>query len=414
MTKKTSKSYAQSQDSDNPLKSIREKFHYPDRNGSRLLYFSGNSLGLQPVSASDSINEQIRNWAKKGANGYMDDWVNFHQNFLMDFESIIGGQSQEFMLMNALTVNLHLLMVSFYKPTAKRNKIIIEGGAFSSDQYAVNSQIEFQGYNPKESLVELHPREDEYCLNTEDMLNTIESHGESVALILLGGVNYYTGQKYDMEAITNIGKKKGAYVGYDLAHAAGNVSLKMHDWDVDFAAWCNYKYLNAGPGAPSGIFVHEKHHKWEGSRFAGWWSNKLDTRFKMDSNLDPIQNAAGWGISNSSILSMAPLKDGLEIHREVGMNRFLEASHNLTGFLEFLILSELPQISIITPSNPNERGCQLSLVIKNGKSVYEALVKKNVVCDWREPDVLRIAPTPLYNTYTEVFDFIQILKNIIN
>jgi len=306
------------------------------------------------------------------------------------------------------------LMVSFYRPTKMKYKIIIEGGAFPSDQYAVKSQIEFHGLDPNDTLIELKPKEGEYCLSTDDILKTIELNGESTALIMLGGVNYYTGQKYDMEIIAEAGKKVGAFVGYDLAHAAGNVSLNMHDWNVDFAAWCNYKYLNCGPGAPSGIFVHEKHHKWEGARFAGWWSNKIDTRFKMDPNLDPIQNAAGWGISNSPIFSMAPLKNGLEIYREVGMSRFVEVSHQLTGYLESIIRSELPQMSIITPNNPSERGCQISMMVENGKSVYEALVNKNIVCDWREPNVLRIAPTPLYNTYSEAFKFVQILKNILN
>ncbi len=409
-----SETYANNKDNLNPLKSIRKKFHYPERDGTPLLYFSGNSLGLQPIGVSDSINEQAKIWALKGADGYMSDWVDFHQQFLTDFEQIIGGQWQEFMLMNALTVNLHLLMVSFYKPKDTRYKIIIEGGAFPSDQYAVKSQIEFHGYDPNEALVELQPKKGEYCLNTEDILSTIESHGESISLILLGGVNYYTGQKYDMEAITKIGKKGGAYIGFDLAHAAGNVSLKLHDWDVDFAAWCNYKYLNSGPGAPSGVFVHEKHHRWKGARFTGWWGNRLDTRFKMESNIDPIQSTAGWGISNSSIFSMAPLKNALDIYKEVGMDRFVEESHKLTGYLESLIMSELPQISIVTPNDPNQRGCQLSLLTKNGKSVYETLVNKNVVCDWREPDVLRIAPTPLYNTYKEILQFTQILKTILN
>ncbi|MBT3479228.1 MAG: kynureninase [Candidatus Marinimicrobia bacterium] len=409
-----SKDYANQLDENNPLKYIRDRFHLPKKDGKPVLYFSGNSLGLQPKGVSNSLLEEANNWAKKGADGYFSDWINFHERFLGHFEPIIGGQSHEFMVMNALTVNLHLLMVSFYRPTKMKYKIIIEGGAFPSDQYAVKSQIEFHGLDPNDTLIELKPKEGEYCLSTDDILKTIELNGESTALIMLGGVNYYTGQKYDMEIIAEAGKKVGAFVGYDLAHAAGNVSLNMHDWNVDFAAWCNYKYLNCGPGAPSGIFVHEKHHKWEGARFAGWWSNKIDTRFKMDPNLDPIQNAAGWGISNSPIFSMAPLKNGLEIYREVGMSRFVEVSHQLTGYLESIIRSELPQMSIITPNNPSERGCQISMMVENGKSVYEALVNKNIVCDWREPNVLRIAPTPLYNTYSEAFKFVQILKNILN
>ncbi len=405
---------AKAKDELNPLGSIREQFNIPEREGKPVLYFSGNSLGLQPKGVNNSLQEQIQIWAEKGADGYFSDWVEFHQRFLKYFEPIIGGHSHEFMIMNALTVNLHLLMVSFYRPTKERFKIIIEGGAFPSDQYAVQSQIEFHGFNPKDALIKLTPRSGEPCLRTEDIIHTIESHGDSIALILLGGVNYYTGQKYDMAAITDSGKQMGAYVGFDLAHAAGNVHLNMHDWQVDFAAWCNYKYLNCGPGSPSGIFVHEKHHQWEGPRFTGWWSNRLDTRFKMDSTLDSIQNAAGWGISNSPIFSMAPMKNALQMYYDVGMHNFIEASHNLTGYLESLINHELPIIEIITPTDTEQRGCQLSLTSPNGKYVYDALTDQNVVCDWREPNVFRIAPTPLYNTYSDVFELVQILKEYSN
>ena len=408
-----SKADAIAKDESNTLRSYRNKFNYPTRNGKPVLYFSGNSLGLQPKGVNDALQEQAFIWAEKGADGYFSDWVDFHQRFLTYFEPIIGGQSHEFMLMNALTVNLHLLMVSFYQPTQERYKIIIEGGAFPSDQYAVQSQIAFHGLDSNEALVTLKPNTDEDCLNTSDIIESIESHGESIALILLGGVNYYTGQKYDMAAIAEHGRKVGAYVGFDLAHAAGNVKLRMHDWNVDFAAWCNYKYLNCGPGSPSGIFVHEKHHKWEGPRFTGWWSNRLDTRFQMNSKIDPIQNAAGWGISNSSIFSMAPMKNALQIYQNVGMDQFIDMSHMLTGYLASLINKELPQITIMTPDDSNQRGCQLSLVAPKGKVIWETLIEKNVVCDWREPSVFRIAPTPLYNTFTEIYELVQILKKIL-
>ena len=407
------KDEAEAKDELNPLGSIRKQFNIPEREGKPLLYFSGNSLGLQPKGVNNSIQEQIQIWAEKGADGYFSDWVEFHQRFLKYFEPIIGGQSYEFMLMNALTINLHLLLVSFYQPTAERHKIIIEGGAFPSDQYAVQSQIDFHGYNSDDAIIELMPRPGESNLRTEDIIQTIEHHGDAIALIMLGGLNYYTGQKYDMATITQSGKQVGAFVGFDLAHAAGNVELKMHDWDVDFAAWCNYKYLNCGPGAPSGIFVHEKHHQWEGPRFTGWWSNRLDTRFKMDSTLDPIQNAAGWGISNSPIFSMAPMKDALQVYHDVGMESFIKASHNLTGYLESLITQEFSMINIITPTDPEQRGCQLSLTTPNGKDAYDALTDHNVVCDWREPNVFRIAPTPLYNTYSDVYELVQILKSIL-
>ena len=408
-----SKADAIAKDESNTLRSYRNKFNYPTRNGKPVLYFSGNSLGLQPKGVNDALQEQAFIWAEKGADGYFSDWVDFHQRFLTYFEPIIGGQSHEFMLMNALTVNLHLLMVSFYQPTQERYKIIIEGGAFPSDQYAVQSQIAFHGLDSNEALVTLKPNTDEDCLNTSDIIESIESHGESIALILLGGVNYYTGQKYDMAAIAEHGRKVGAYVGFDLAHAAGNVKLRMHDWNVDFAAWCNYKYLNCGPGSPSGIFVHEKHHKWEGPRFTGWWSNRLDTRFQMNSKIDPIQNAAGWGISNSSIFSMAPMKNALQIYQNVGMDQFIDMSHMLTGYLASLINKELPQITIMTPDDSNQRGCQLSLVAPKGKVIWETLIEKHVVCDWREPSVFRIAPTPLYNTFTEIYELVQILKKIL-
>lgn len=407
------KDHAVKKDQTNPLGAIRDRFNIPEKDGKPVLYFSGNSLGLQPKGVRESLQEQSDIWASKGANGYFSDWVEYHQRFLTYFEPIIGGQSHEFMLMNALTVNLHLLMVSFYKPTNERYKIIIEAGAFPSDQYAVQSQIEFHGYNINDALVELMPRKGESCLRTEDIIQSIESHGDSIALILLGGVNYYTGQKYDMASITQSGKKVGAYVGFDLAHAAGNVHLKMHDWDVDFAAWCNYKYLNCGPGSPSGIFVHEKHHQWEGPRFTGWWSNRLDTRFNMDSTLDPIQNAAGWGISNSPVFSMAPMKNALQIYHDVGMNAFIECSRKLTGYLESLITELLPMVQILTPIDPEQRGCQLSLSTPNGKEVYDALAEQNVVCDWREPGVFRIAPTPLYNSYSDVFELVRIMKSIL-
>lgn len=303
------------------------------------------------------------------------------------------------------------MLISFYQPTKIRHKIIIEEDAFPSDQYAIISQLHFHGYDPNTSLVKLKPQPNKKCLDTDDIINTIRSHGDSVATVMLGGVNYYTGQKYDMKEISKVSNEIGAYVGFDLAHAAGNVKLDLHNWNVDFAAWCNYKYLNSGPGSPSGIFIHNKHSEWSGPRLAGWWGNSMDSRFTMDSNFDPIKGAEGWSISNSPIFSMAPIKASLDIYSKVGINNFIKASRQLTGYLENLINTVLPKIDIITPKLEEERGCQLSMIIKEGKEVQKYLELNNVVCDWREPDVIRIAPNPLYNTYYEVFQLVSLLKN---
>ncbi|MBT7524403.1 MAG: kynureninase [Candidatus Marinimicrobia bacterium] len=403
--------FASNLDNNNPLSSFREKFNYPEGNSSPTLYFSGNSLGLQPKAVQSLLVEQSRLWGKYGAKGYFAHWVNFHKHLIEGFLPIVGAQNGEVMLMNALTVNLHLLLISFYQPTIQRHKIIIEKDAFPSDQYAIASQLELHGYNPKTSIIKLKPKPNEKCLKTEDIINTIETHGKSLATVMLGGVNYYTGQKYDMKEIAKISNKVGAYVGFDLAHAAGNVKLDLHDWNVDFAAWCNYKYLNSGPGAPSGIFIHNKHSEWNGPRLAGWWGNNISNRFSMDSKFDPIKGAEGWSISNSPIFSMTPIKASLDIYNQVGMNNFIKGSQNLTGYLEELIHSILPKVEIITPKIKEDRGCQLSMIIKNGKAVQKYLESNNVVCDWREPDVIRLAPNPLYNTYSEIYKLVSLLKS---
>ena len=406
--------FASELDDKNPLKSFRDKFYYPEHNLSPILYFSGNSLGLQPKTVQSLLLEQSQIWAKNGAKGYFSDWVNFHKQLTANFLPIVGAKDGEIMLMNALTVNLHLLLISFYQPTNQRHKIIIEEDAFPSDQYAIASQLKLHGYDPKTSLIKLKPQPHEKCLKTDDIINTIEAHGESVATVMLGGVNYYTGQKYNMREIARISNEVGAYVGFDLAHAAGNVELNLHGWNVDFAAWCNYKYLNSGPGAPSGIFIHNKHSEWNGPRLAGWWGNSMDSRFSMDSKFDPIKGAEGWSISNSSIFSMAPIKASLDIYNQIGMDNFIIGSRELTGYLEELIHLILPKIEIITPKSPEERGCQLSMIIQNGKEVQKYLEFNNVVCDWREPDVIRIAPNPLYNTYSEIYQLVSLLKNYDN
>jgi kynureninase len=313
-----------------------------------------------------------------------------------------------------LTVNLHLLLVSFYRPTPERYKIIIEAGAFPSDQYAVQSQIKFHGFDLENSLIELKPRENETTLRTEDIEKTILENSDSMALILLGGVNYYTGQAFDFQKITEVGHKIGAVVGFDLAHAAGNLELHLHDWNVDFAAWCSYKYLNAGPGAVGGCFVHERHSEnFDLPRFAGWWGHDKETRFLMGDKFVPIKGAEGWQLSNPPIFQLAALKASLDIFEEVGMKTLREKSEKLTGYLEFL-LGEIhdERISVITPNNPDERGCQLSIRVKNAdKKLFKAISDKGVIADWREPDVIRVAPVPLYNSFVDVWKFAEILKH---
>jgi kynureninase len=338
----------------------------------------------------------------------------YHEIVTEQLANVVGAQPVEVVAMNSLTVNLHLLLVSFYRTNAKRHKIIIEAGAFPSDQYAVASQIKFHGFSPETSLFELKPRENEVCLRTEDIEKTILENADSTALILLGGVNYYTGQAFDFQRITEIGHEIGAVVGFDLAHAAGNLELKLHDWDVDFAAWCSYKYLNSGPGAVGGAFVHERHSKdFDLPRFAGWWGNEKETRFLMKPEFVPITGAEGWQLSNPPIFQLAALKASLDIFEAAGMKNLTAKSKTLTAYLEFL-LGEIKdeRISVITPKNSEMRGCQLSIRVKNAdKSLFKAVSEKGVIADWREPDVIRVAPVPLYNSFVDVYKFAEILKS---
>ncbi|HEX8289264.1 MAG TPA: kynureninase [Pyrinomonadaceae bacterium] len=413
-----STTFAAEMDAIDPLRGFRDKFHIPAQpNGEKVLYFTGNSLGLQPKQTHSYIEQELKDWETFGVEGHFNaknPWMPYHEFLTEQMAAIIGAKPIETVVMNSLTVNLHLLMVSFYRPTSERYKIIIEAGAFPSDQYAVASQIKFHGYNVKDSLIELKPREGETLLRTEDIERTITENGDSVALILLGGVNYYTGQAFDFQRITEIGHRIGAFVGFDLAHAAGNIELKLHDWNADFAAWCSYKYLNGGPGAIAGAFVHERHaENFDLPRFAGWWGHKKETRFLMGSEFVPMKGAEGWQLSNPPIFQLAALKASLDIFEEAGMNALIEKSKKLTGYLEFL-LGEIrdERISVITPSNPNERGCQLSIRVKNAdKKLFKAISERGVIADWREPDVIRVAPVPLYNSFADVFQFTEILKN---
>ena len=376
----------------------------------KLIYFSGNSLGIQPKSVRKYVEKELNVWENKGLLGQHDRWENFHERLIENTARLVGAQPSEVVVMNALTVNIHLLLISFYQPNENRKKIIIERGTFPSDQYAIKSQIKFHGLDPKDTLIELTPRKGETTLRTKDILAAVSDINEELATVILGGVNYYTGQAFDMQSITKAGHNAGAFVGFDLAHGAGNLELDLHNWDVDFAAWCSYKYLCAGPGSPGGVFIHKTHHDWTGPRFTGWWGHNKNTRFEMGPDFDAIQTAEGWQISNAPVMGMAPLLAAMEIFDEVGMAAIRHKSEKLTGYLEYLIAENLPAVKILTPENPAERGCQLSLVAPGGNNTFKIISKKGVVCDWRKPDVIRVAPHPLFNRYTEVYDFVKLLK----
>jgi kynureninase len=410
-------SFAREMDASDRLKHFREKFYIPKQtNGQDVLYFTGNSLGLQPRAARAYIEQELTDWETLGVEGHFhakNPWMPYHEFLTETMAGVVGAKPVETVVMNSLTVNLHLLMVSFYRPTAARNKIVIEKNAFPSDQYAVASQIKFHGFEPEEALIEIAPRAGENHLRTEDIERTIAENADRIALILLGGVNYYTGQAFDFERITRAGHAAGAVVGFDLAHAAGNLELKLHDWSVDFAAWCSYKYLNAGPGGVAGVFVHERHaENLDLPRFAGWWGHDKETRFLMDDKFIPMRGAEGWQLSNPPIFQMASLRASLEVFAAAGMRNLREKSIKLTNYLEFL-LGEIKdeRIEVITPAAPAERGCQLSIRVRNAdKNLFQAVTKHGVVADWREPDVIRVAPVPLYNTFTDVFRFAEIMK----
>lgn len=399
------------------LKEFRSRFHFPHRNGKEVLYFTGNSLGLQPTKTAIYIEQEINDWAKLGVEGHLharSPWLPYHETVTEPLARIVGANPVEVVAMNSLTVNLHLMMVSFYRPTRDRFKIIIEAGAFPSDRYAIESQIRFHGYEPERALIEIKPKDGENCIRTEDIEREIAIAGDGLALVMLGGVNYRTGQKFDFERIVAASRKVGAAVGFDLAHAAGNVELRLHDWDVDFAVWCSYKYLNSGPGGIAGAFVHEKHaDNFKLPRFAGWWGHNKETRFLMGPEFQPLRGAEGWQISNPPIFQLAALRASLELFDEAGMDALLKKSRLLTGYLEFL-LGELQneRVEVITPSNPDDRGCQLSIRVKDSdKSLFQRITDRGVSVDWREPDVIRCAPVPLYNSFTDVYSFVEILRD---
>ena len=404
-------------DEKDSLRSFREKFYHPKKDNKDLIYFCGNSLGLQPKTVSKHIQQELKDWQELAVEGHLhakNPWFYYHHFFKDAFE-IIGAMPDEVAMMNSLTVNLHLMMISFYRPKGKRFKIMMEANAFPSDRYAVQTQLQLHGFDPAEGIIELTPREGEETLRTEDILYQIENHKRELALIMIGGVNYYTGQFFDLEKITAAGHEAEAYVGFDLAHAAGNVPMKLHDWNVDFAVWCTYKYLNSGPGSVGGIYVHEKHGKNpELPRLAGWWGNDEETRFEMPPQFHPQAGAAGWQISNAPVFPMAIHRASLDIFKEAGMAALRKKSELLTAYLEFIIHDVAAKaktpLHIITPKEKTARGCQLSIDAgSSAKKIYEQLKKEGAVVDFRKPNVIRAAPVPLYNSFTDVFEFGQML-----
>jgi len=410
--------FAQQADQQDSLSRFRDQFFIPPVNGQDSIYLCGNSLGLQPKTARAAAEQEFLDWQNLGVEGHFHGkfpWLHYHEH-LQDAEArVVGAQPDEVVVMNNLTTNLHLMLVSFYRPTLLRYKIITEAGAFPSDQYALETQVRYHGLDPAEAIIELAPRPGEHTLRPEDILEAIKNNAQSLALILMGGINYYTGQVFDMAAITQSGHEAGAQVGFDLAHAAGNILLNLHEWDVDFAVWCTYKYMNSGPGGVSGTFVHARHGNSLGiPRFGGWWGHDKAERFQMRKGFKPMPGAAGWQLSNASIFPMAIHKASLEIFEEATMPALRQKSEQLTGYLEYLIkeidVSE-EVLEIITPTDPAQRGCQLSLLVhRNGRQVFEKLTQAGVILDWREPNVIRVAPTPLYNTFVDVYRFGEILR----
>jgi len=392
-------------------------FHFPQHQNQPAIYFCGNSLGLQPKSVASAIETELNTWKELAVGGYFNGpnpWLNYQEYLKPSLAKLVGAKEMEVSAMNALTVNLHLLMLSFYKPTNDRFKIIMEAGAFPSDQYAVETLVKHFGLNPAEAIIEIAPIEDKKTLSTNQIIEAINQAGSSLAMVLFGGINYYTGQFFDLKAITEATHKVGAIAGFDLAHVTGNIPLSLHDWNVDFAAWCSYKYLNAGPGAVGGYYIHEKHASNENMpRLAGWWGNDEKLRFKMEKGFIPKTNASGWNISTAQVFNMVGLKASLEIINQAGIDRMREKSIVLTAYLSYL-LKQLDRISfeIITPEDPEQRGAQLSLFFKEkAKEIHNKLIDNGVIVDFREPGVIRVAPAPLYCSFEDVFKFYEILKN---
>lgn len=405
--------YAKEMDENDALTRFRERFHVPLMQGKSVRYFCGNSLGLQPTSARDAIIAELDDWANLAVEGHFHarhPWVSYHRMFAEPLAKLLGAHPHEVVCMNTLTVNLHLMMTSFYRPSGRRTKIIIAGHEFPSDRYAVESQVRLHGLDPQSCVVEVQPLPGSATLSTQQIIDAIHHHADTTALVLFSGVHFYTGQRFDMEAIAKAARSVGANVGFDLAHAVGNVDLHLHDWDADFAVWCSYKYLNSSPGAIAGLFVHERHaNRPDLIRLAGWWGNDESTRFAMEHGFTPTFGADGWQLSNAQILPMAVHKAALDIFMEAGLEALWRKRDALTAFLERLIdevSQRFPQVSIITPRDPAQRGAQLSVAFaEHGRRVFEALHARGIIVDWRLPNAIRVAPVPLYNTFDDVYAF---------
>jgi len=415
--------YVKDLDEKNDLKIFREQFIIPSHGGEPAIYFLGNSLGLQPKRTSGYIQQVLAQWSELGVEAFFkgdDPWLQYHNKLLSTLSQLVGSLPHELVVMNQLTVNLHLMLVSFYQPLGKRNKILCEAKAFPSDQYVLHSHLKYRGFQPQEMLIEVHPPDGEVLIREEDILAAIDQHKDELALVLLGGVNYYTGQVFNMQKITIAAHAACSNVGFDLAHAAGNIPLELHKWDIDFACWCSYKYLNAGPGGVGCCFVHERYHNRVSiDRFAGWWGNRKETQFLMEKEFQPELSAEGWQMSTPSPVLFASLQASLDTFKEAGIENIFRKNRDLDDFLWSVleeIQNEVPHasINVLTPFNKAERGCQVSLAIKNGKKVFEELSANGVFTDWREPDVIRIAPVALYNTFAEVWQFGRLLKSAIN
>ncbi len=411
-------SFARSLDRKDPLRKFRSEFLFPGKGKKRFLYLCGNSLGLQPKNTKKYILEELDDWAEQGVEGHFHSrrpWLYYHKFFKKPLAKLTGAKPDEVVAMNQLTVNLHLMLTSFYQPTGRRFKIIAEAGAFSSDQYAFESQIKLHGLDPSLALIELSPRTSEHYLRTEDITSAIKRHADELSLVIFGGVQYYSGQFFDFKTITTAAHQAGAYAGFDLAHAIGNVPLNLHEDGVDFAVWCGYKYLNSGPGGMAGAFIHSRHANSKLPRLAGWWGHQEKVRFQMKKGFDPIPGADGWQVSNFPVFSGAAHLASLDIFERATMPALRRKSLLLTGFLEYLLHESDPEgkfFTIITPADPTARGCQLSILMKkDGKKVFKRLEKEGVITDWREPDVIRVAPVPLYNTFEEVYQFVEIFNH---
>ena len=419
MTFENTLQFAKELDAKDSLKNFRERFYFPQHNGSDAIYFCGNSLGLQPKNVEDAIHVELQTWRELAVEGYFkgtNPWLFYHEYLRGSLAKIVGAKKEEVTVMNALTVNLHFMMLSFYKPTKHRYKIMMEAGAFPSDQYAVETQVKHYGFDPADSIIEIVPRAGEKILRNEDILKAIDENKDTLALTIFGGINYYTGQLYDIPLITNAAQKVGALAGWDLAHVAGNIPTQLHDWNVDFAVWCSYKYLNAGPGAAGGAFVHERHSNPSTARLAGWWGNDEKIRFKMEKGFIAKLDASGWNLSTSQVFNMVALKASLELFDEAGIENLRAKSILLTNFLEFLLLQlKHDAFEIITPANPNERGAQLCLFFREkGKAIHDQLMQNGIIVDYREPGVIRVAPAPLYCSFEDVYKCVQIIGSVLN